>query len=118
MGSIKAFLGILVIVGGLYVGIKVIPPYFSNYQFEDAIKDEATRDSYAAKSESDIQDAIFKKAQDFDIPIKKEGIHVERQGSQFNGTVIVRAAYVVHVDLPLYPLDLNFDASTQNKGVF
>ena len=118
MGTIKAFLGIFVIVGGLYVGIKVIPPYFSNYQFEDAIKDEATRDSYAAKSESDIQDAIFKKAQDFDIPIKKEGIHVVRQGNQFSGTVIVRASYVVHVDLPLYPLDLNFDASTQNKGVF
>ena len=118
MGTFKAFLGIFVIVGGLYVGIKVIPPYFSNYQFQDAIKDEATRDSYASKSESDIQDAIFKKAQDFDIPIKKEGIHVERQGNQFSGTVIIRASYVVHVDLPFYPLDLNFDASTQNKGVF
>lgn len=118
MGSIKAFLGIFVIVGGLYVGIKVVPPYFSNYQFQDAIKDEATRDSYAAKSESDIQDSIYKKAQDFDIPITKDAIHVQRQGSQFNGTVVIQAAYVVHVDLPAYPLDLHFDASTQNKGVF
>ena len=118
MGTFKAFLGIFVVVGGLYVGIKIIPPYFSNYQFQDAIKDEATRDSYASKSESDIQDAIFKKAQDFDIPLTKEGIHVERQGSQFNGTVIIRAPYVVHVDLPGYPLDLHFDASTQNKCVF
>jgi len=24
----------------------------------------------------------------------------------------------VHVDLPGYPLDLHFDASTENKGVF
>lgn len=118
MGTFKAFLGIFVIVGGLYVGMKVIPPYFENYQFQDAIKDEATRDSYAAKSESDIQEAIFKKAQDYDIPLTKEGIHVQRQGSQFNGTVIIRAPYVVHVDLPGYPLDLHFDASTQNKGVF
>jgi hypothetical protein len=118
MGTVKMFLGIFVIVAGVYVSAKVIPPYFSNYQFQDAIKDEATRDSYAAKSEADIQASIFKKAQEYDIPITQEGIHVERQGNQFSGTVIIRAPYVVHVDLPGYPLDLHFEASTQNKGVF
>lgn len=118
MGTFKMLFGISVIVVGIYVSIKVIPPYFSNYQFQDAIKDEATRDSYAAKSESDIRDSVFKKAEDFDIPIVKEDIHVERQGNQFSGTVMIRAPYVVHVDLPGYPLDLHFEASTLNKGVF
>ncbi len=118
MGTFKMFLGIFVIVAGVYVSAKVIPPYFENYQFQDAIKDEATRDSYAGKNESDIQDAVFKKAQDYDIPITKEGIHVERQGNQFSGTVMIRAPYVVHIDLPGYPLDLHFEASTLNKGVF
>jgi hypothetical protein len=118
MGTFKMFLGIFVIVAGVYVSAKVIPPYFSNYQFQDAIKDEATRDSYAAKSETDIQASIFKKAQEYDIPITQEGIHVERQGNQFSGTVIIRAPYVVHVELPGYPLDLHFEASTLNKGVF
>ena len=118
MGTFKMFLGIFVIVAGVYVSAKVLPPYFSNYQFQDAIKDEATRDSYAAKSETDIQASIFKKAQEYDIPITQEGIHVERQGNQFSGTVIIRAPYVVHVDLPGYPLDLHFEASTLNKGVF
>jgi len=118
MGSVKMFLGIFVIVAGGYVAAKVIPPYFENYQFQDAIKDEATRDSYAAKSEDDIRDSVFKKAQDYDIPITKEGIHVERQGNQFSGTVLIRAPYVVHIDLPVYPLDLHFEASTLNKGVF
>jgi hypothetical protein len=118
MGTFKMFLGIFVIVAGVYVSAKLIPPYFENYQFQDAIKDEATRDSYAPKSEADIQASVFKKAEEYDIPIARDGIHVERQGNQFSGTIIIRAPYVVHVDLPGYSFDLHFDASTLNKGVF
>jgi hypothetical protein len=118
MGSVKMFFGIFVIVGGVYVSAKLIPPYFSNYQFQDYLKDEATRDSYAAKSEEDIQASVFKKAQEYDIPISKDGIHIERQGNQFSGTVVIRAPYVVHVDPPGYAVDLHFDPSTTNKGVF
>ena len=118
MGTIKMFLGLFVIVGGMYLAFKLIPPYFENYQFQDAIKDEATRDSYVTKSETEIRDAIFKKAQEYDIPITQEGIHVNREGTSFNGTVMISAPYIVHIDLPGYPLDLHFEASTTNKGVF
>lgn len=118
MARIKMFLGLFVIVGGLYTAFKVVPPYFENYQFQDIIKDEATHDSYSAKSEEDIQETLFRKAQDLDIPIAKDAIKVQRQGMQFSGTIIIHANYVVHVDLPGYPLDLHFDASTENRGVF
>jgi hypothetical protein len=118
MSTIKMFLGIFVIAGGVYVAAKLIPPYYENYQFQDAIKNEATLDTYTPKSENEIRQSIFRKAQDLEIPIAEDGIKVQRQGNQFSGLVIVRAAYVVHVDLPGYPLDLHFDASTENKGVF
>jgi hypothetical protein len=117
MGTIKLFLGLFVIVGGVYVGAKVAPAYFENYQFQDAIKDEAIRDTYSAKSENDVRASIFRKAQDLNIPIAEDGIQVQRQG-QINGSISVHAPYVVHIDLPGYPLDLHFDASTENKGVF
>jgi hypothetical protein len=118
MGSLKLFLGLFVIVGGVYVGAKVIPAYYENYQFQDAIKSEATLDTYSPKTEGDIRQAIFRKAQDLEIPIAEDGIQVQRQGSQFSGLVIIRAPYVVHIDMPGYPLDLHFEASTENKGVF
>ena len=118
MGSIKMFLGVFVIVAGVYVAAKIAPPYFENFQFQDAVKDEATHDSYAPKSEDDIRASIFKKAQEYDIPITEDAIQVQRQGNNFNGTIIIHAAYVVHVEMPLYPVDLHFDASTENKGVF
>jgi hypothetical protein len=118
MGSVKMILGLFVMAAAFYVSAKLVPPYFDNYQFTDAVKDEATRDSYSSKTEDEIRKAIFKKAQEYDIPIAQDEIGVKRTGLQFNGTVAVTAVYVVHVDLPGYPLDLHFDASTQNKGVF
>src|SRR5229473_999941 len=102
MGSLKMFLGVFVIVAGVYASAKLVPPYFENYQFQDAVKDEATRDTYAPKTENDIRDSVFKKAQDYDIPVKKEGIPVRREGSQFNGTGNIRVPYVVHIDFPGY----------------
>jgi hypothetical protein len=118
MGRIRLFVGIFVIVGGIYGSIKLIPPYFNNYQFNDWLKDEATHDSYSTRPESDIRAAVYRKAQDLDIPLTEEGIKVTRYGAQNNGVVIIQAPYVVHVDLPGYPMDLHFDASTENKGVF
>ena len=118
MGGIKMFIGVVVIVAGIYISIMVIPPYFNNYQFRDWVKDEAIRDSYASRSEDDIRQAVIKKAQEYDIPLTEDGIHVTRSGNQFSGNVSIQAPYVVRVDLPGYPLDLHFNVSTENKGVF
>ncbi|HEY7351829.1 MAG TPA: hypothetical protein VH596_03575 [Terriglobales bacterium] len=117
MGSIKMFFGIFVIVTAIYLGVMLIPPYFDNYEFQDAINNEATLDTYTSKTESDIRSAVFKQAQDLDIPISEEQILVQRSGSQGSGTIIIRAPYVVHIDIPGYPLDLQFNASTSNRGV-
>ena len=37
----KLIFCVVVIVLAVYLGAELIPPYFSNYQFEDAIKTEA-----------------------------------------------------------------------------
>jgi hypothetical protein len=117
MSSIKLVFGILVIVASAYLGFELIPPYFENYQFSDAVKNEATLDSYTPKTENDIRAAVLKKAQELDIPITEEQIHVQRSGQMGNGVVSIRAPYIVHIDLPGYPVDLHFDASTTNRGV-
>lgn len=117
MTTIKMFLALFLIGGAVYVGAKIIPPFFDNYQFQDAVKNEATLDTYTSKNETEIRTAVFRKAQDFDIPITEEQIRVERQGRQGSGTIIIRVPYIVHVDLPGYAMDLHFDASTENRGV-
>jgi hypothetical protein len=117
MSSIKMMFGIFVIIAAIYLGAVLVPPYFENYEFQDAVKNEATLDTYSTKTENDIRSAIYRKAQDLDIPIAEEQIHVQRTGSIGTGMVVIRAPYVVHVDIPGYPVDLHFDASTENRGV-
>jgi len=118
MGTIKLVFGLFVIVAGVYLGAELVPVYYANYQFQDVIKTEATLQTYTSKPESDIQDMIFKKAQDLDIPLIKDQIKVQRHGTQGTGSLTIEAPYTVHLDLPGYPLDLRFDPSTENKSPF
>ena len=118
MGTIKLVLGIGVIVAAIVLGASIIPPYFTNYQFEDAINTEALAATYSSKSDEDIRGIVYKKAKEMDIPIVPEQIKVHRVGSQGTGTLAIEANYTVHVDLPGYPLDLDFHAATKNKGIY
>jgi hypothetical protein len=118
MGSLKLVMGIVVIVFTVYLIGELAPPFFSNYQFEDAIKTEAQLGTYSTKSDDTVRDAVFKKAQELDIPIAKEQIKITRVGSAYAGSLSIEAPYVVHLNLPGYPLDLNFDPSSSNRSVF
>lgn len=118
MGTIKLGFGIFVIVVGIYLGAELVPVYYSNYQFQDIVKTEATLETYTSKPEGDIRDSLYKKAQSLDIPLTKDQIRVQRHGTMGTGSLTISAPYIVHVDLPGYPLDLHFDASTENKSPF
>jgi hypothetical protein len=118
MGTAKLVVGIFAIVAVVYLCAELIPPFFANYEFEDAIKTEAQMSTYSTKTEEAIRETIFKKAQELEIPVAKEQIKVQRTGVQNAGSVLIEAQYTVHVDLPAYPLDLHFDPSTKNRSVF
>ncbi len=118
MGSLKLIVGIFAIVATVYLIGELAPPFFSNYQFEDAIKTIAQMNTYSAKSEDAIREETFKKAQELDVPINKEQIKIVRTGSAYAGSVSIEAPYTVHLNLPGYPLDLNFDPSSSNRSVF
>jgi hypothetical protein len=118
MGTIKLIFGIFLIVASIYMGIELVPPYYSNYEFQDAIKAEALNDTYTPKTEADIRDSVFKIAQGYDIPLTKDGIKVQRTGVQNGGMITIDAPYTVHLNVPGYPFDLHFDPNTENKSPF
>jgi len=118
MGTIKLVFGLLVIVTAVYVGAELIPVYYANYEFQDTINTTATLETYTTKPEAEIQQAIFKKAQDLEIPLSKDQIKVQRHGTTGTGSLSIRAPYLVHIEFPGYPVDLHFDASTENKSPF
>jgi hypothetical protein len=118
MGTLKLLFGLFVIVASVFLGAELVPVYYANYQFKDIIASEATLQTYTTKPESEIQDGIFKKAQELKIPLSKDQIKVARHGTTGTGSLSIRAPYIVHVDLPGYPMDLHFDPSTENQSPF
>jgi hypothetical protein len=118
MGTIKLVFGLFVIAAAIYLGVELVPVYYANYEFQDVIKTEATLQTYTTKPEAEIQAGIYKKAQQLELPLSQDQIQVQRRGTTGTGSLTIRAAYTVRVDLPGYPLDLHFDPSTENKSPF
>lgn len=100
------------------VGIKVIPPYLSNYEFEDYVKNEALQSTYGTRSEDDIRDSIIKHAREYDIELTAKQVHVTRKGSAGTGTLSIDIDYTVPVELPGYSTTLEFHPSSKNKGTW
>ena len=112
MKTIKALLGLAVLVAAVYVAWTMIPPYFNNYKLEDIIADEARINTYSNKTEDAMRETVYQKAKDLEIPITRENINVSRQGQ----SVAIDVNYVVHLDYPIHPVDLHFQTSSKNKA--
>lgn len=112
MKTVRALIGLLVLVAAFYTAWQLIPPYFHNYQLEDVIKDEARMNTYTNKSEEDMRETVYKKAKDMDIPLTREQIKVRRDGQSID----IAVDYNVHLDFPGYPVDLQFHPTSRNKA--
>ena len=111
MKTLRAIIGVVIVVGGVYYGYLLIPPYFNNYQLQDYIESEARINTYTVKPEQDIREGVAKQARNLDIPLRPEDITVQRG----TGELLISCSYTVHVDLPGYPLDLKFAPSSKSK---
>jgi hypothetical protein len=111
MKTLKAIIGVVLVVGGTYYGYLLIPPYFNNYELQDYIESEARINTYTNKTEQDIKEGLIKEARNLDIPLQPESIIVDRSP----GEMKISCSYSVHVDLPGYPVDLKFNPSSKSR---
>jgi hypothetical protein len=118
MSTLKLVLVLGMLAFAVYVGALVIPPYFANYEFQDTLDTEARMGTYSTKGDDVIRDAVFRRAQELELPLSAEDIKLQRVGPTGNASVTIEVDYTVHVDLPGYPLDLHFHPTSKNKGVF
>jgi hypothetical protein len=118
MGSLKAIVGVVMMVLVAIVCVKLIPPYFSNYEFEDFMKNEALQSTYGSRSEDDIRDSVVKHAREYDIQLTAKQVHVTRTGNSGTGSLTIEAQYSIPVSLPGYSTTLEFHPSSSNKGVY
>jgi len=108
---LKLTIFVAIAVALLYTGVKVIPILINDFQFQDAIESTARFASVNRQSAEDIRAAVLKAAQEEDIPIAAQDIHVKGDG----GHVEIAADYSVTVNLVLYQWTLNFHPYAKNN---
>lgn len=118
MATLKLIFGLAIFGLVILVGVKTIPPYFSNYELEDAIKTEAMNSTYSTHTEEEIRDAVIKQARSYDIALTAKQVHVTRVGGNGTGSISIEAEYSVPIELPGYSTTLDFHPSSKNKGMF
>ena len=113
-GKLKNVLVLAVIALLIYAAVKIVPPYFSDYQLSDKMQEQARFAVVNRYSEEQIRENLFRIIQELDIPAKRDDIKIVTS----NALVKITLKYTVPVDLFFYHLDLNFSPSSENKALF
>jgi hypothetical protein len=102
----------VLLVGG-FVMYKVLPVYWGDFKLGQLLNEQAVTYTYTKNSEQEIANSIVEKARDINVQLSPEQIKVQRGPDD----LAITAEYSVHVDMPIYPLDLNFKTATKNHNV-
>ena len=116
-GKINLIITLLVLGAIIFGAVKIVPVYLASYEFQDAIQTEAkfALTGYPKKSNDDIRDDIFKKAQELEIPTTRDAIRLNVDPA--SGNVDIGLDYSVPIDLKVYQLTLQFHPHADNHTI-
>lgn len=103
-----------IILSVAYIGWKIVPVYSAALRFESYLDEYARHGAVAGLGEYEIQEGILWKAQQLDLPVRAQDLHIEISTEKKLLTdlrvVMARVAYEVPVDLGPRQVVLNFHA--------
>lgn len=109
----KALLALIILGSAIFCAVRLVPPYFANYQLQDSMREEAAYASANRKQDDDIRADIEKKVKELGIPADGKDIQV----SDDAGNVKISVDYTVPVDLAVYQLQLHFHPQANNASL-
>jgi hypothetical protein len=117
MGTFKALVGFLAIIGAIYAGFQIIPPELTNYSFTDDLRNVAmVGGANPHTTDQELVDDVIKKAAEHQIMLRPENVTIQHIATPGLNAVYVAADYTVPVSLPGYSFTLHFTPSSGNKG--
>jgi hypothetical protein len=113
-GKLKAIIYTVILVVGVFMAFKIVPPYVANYQLKDKMSEQARFAVVNRYSDDQVRDVIYKTVQDLDIPAKREDIKVEHTSHGLR----ISLDYTAPVDFMVYQTDWNFATSVDAADIF
>ena len=101
--SLKVLM-VLLVLGGLgYLGVKLIPPYWEYLSLQDPVKEAVI--AYARHGKEDeVRADLIARARQIGITLEEERVEIGQEGN----LVVVRVAWEVPLDIPMYRRSLRF----------
>jgi hypothetical protein len=113
-GAFRAILWTAILVSFVYVCIKIIPPYYANYEFEDWLKTQIPFLMVNHTSDDGLTAAIIKELKNDGVTVTKENIKIIQNNP--NG-INVQINYDVTLDLIVYQQKLHFSPSMNSQSL-
>ena len=111
--SFSALFWVLVLAAGVFLALRLLPPYINNYELQDSINNIALNASYSQLSEEEIMKNVVAKAKGEGIDLAPKQISILKGG----GTVEIAVRYSVPVDLLVRQVVLHFEPSASNRNI-
>ena len=111
-GRLLIFLIILLM--GIYVGMKVLPPYISNYELEDWMRTQAPFFVVNHMNNDAVMDAIVKQMQMNDISASRDNVKIIANSAT---QVHIVVSYDVPVDFGFYSTTLHFNPTIETQSL-
>lgn len=109
-GMLGCLAMIVLIAVAIYMSIVLVPIYYSNFNFDSAIKTEVSRAGARFLDNETIIRDIMDLAKREEIRIKRENISVER----FAGQIHIIVHYSVPVNFIVVERDISFDVKASS----
>ena len=112
-GRLRAIFYTVILVTAVFLAIKLVPPYVTEYQLQDKMNEQAKFAVVNRYSEDQIRDILFKVIQDLDIPATRDDIKM----ASTNHGVSISVSYTVPVDFLVYKTDLTFSPKSEGLDI-
>ena len=86
------------------IAVLLAPPYYHDWQLQRYLKALVQDQAVANRSTDLIRALIVDKAAGLGLPVRTADVHVTRT----NNKTKIEVLYIVHIDLPVYTVDLHF----------
>ena len=112
--SFSALFGLALVAALIFVSLKLLPPYITNYQFQDYLDNLARTATYSPMAEADLRKEIIKEARGYGIPLEDRQVAVQKTTGS---SVSIAVHYEVPVDLLARRVVLKFDPAAGNRNI-
>ena len=112
--SISAIFGLALVGAVIFLAIKLLPPYITNYQLQDAMDSLARNSTYTPITEAELKKEVLKQARGLGILLEDRQVTVEKATGSSVGIAI---HYEVPVDLVARQVVLKFDTEAGNRNI-